>query len=414
MHTTFLPAAATLLAATFVSPAPTPAGDRVIRSGETVVYDTSNGTLRLNSLTIEAGGLLRALGPQPLRIEAREIRLDGLLVVSGVSKFGVFTLNSPTQPEPGAPGGPSGGTGGVGSELMAASTPAGLPGDPAAGTSELGGAGGESSFSSSFPDASRRAAGGGGGVFGPPAPPIPLNPEHPQNQGLLALSGFDGAAGTNGALSLAPPPKGGGIGAAVFTDADPTNDFFGRKVVSGVGEVVGELAAPRAGQGGGAGGDAHRSAVWPMVPLINFNVDKGCGGGGGGGLAVLIARTIRVGSEGRLRADGGTGGFGENTAFLNHIGGGSGGGSGGMIVLQAELIDMSQAQPGAFRALGGLGGPGADDILRVEGSGGHGGPGLIQFHVPNGDSLNVLLPFGATLGQISSPEAHVLKIEPGL
>ena len=213
---------------------------------------------------------------------------------------------------------------------------------------------------------------------------------------------------------MAPPPKGGAIGTAVFTDASADNDFFGRKVVTGVGEIVGELAAPRAGQGGGAGGDAHRSGVWPMVPFINNLIDKGCGGGGGGGLAILLARTIRVGSEGRLSADGGTGGFGENTSGINCIGGGSGGGSGGMIVLQAELIDLSQVQPGAFSALGGLGGPGANNFLRAEGGGGHGGPGLIQFHVPNGDPMNVLLPIGTFLGQISSPEAHVLKIESGL
>jgi hypothetical protein len=85
-----------------------------------------------------------------------------------------------------------------------------------------------------------------------------------------------------------------------------------------------------------------------------------------------------------------------------------------MIALQAEQIDLSQASPAALSALGGAGGAGANDILRAEGGGGHGGPGLIQLHVPAGDPARVLLPLGASLADLSTPTAHVLRIEAGL
>ena len=54
-----------------------------------------------------------------------------------------------------------------------------------------------------------------------------------------------------------------------------------------------------------------------------------------------------------------------------------------MIALQAARIDLSQASDVALSALGGEGGRGADDVSRAEGGGGHGGPGLIQLHVPD-------------------------------
>ena len=51
---------------------------------------------------------------------------------------------------------------------------------------------------------------------------------------------------------------------------------------------------------------------------------------------MLISPRIALRGDGAVRANGGRGAVGENTFFLDHIGGSSGGGSGGYLVLQAR------------------------------------------------------------------------------
>ena len=93
-------------------------------------------------------------------------------------------------------------------------------------------------------------------------------------------------------------------------------------------------------------------------------------------------------------------------SFFDSIGGGSGGGSGGMLVLQAGLIDLSLAAPDCFSAVGGAGGMGSGPGSAV-GAGGAGGPGLVQLHLQN--PANLILPVGASLADLSRPDAHVLE-----
>jgi hypothetical protein len=137
-------------------------------------------------------------------------------------------------------------------------------------------------------------------------------------------------------------------------------------------------------------------------------------------------------------ARGGHGGGGENTNFLDRVGGGSGGGSGDHVVLEsAAFIDMSQVPAGpavrAILATGGEGGAGASDqggsstgfekpqnldacppgypktglnacLGHVHGAGGDGGPGIIQLHTPRGLSGgDILLPPGKTLADLCQP-----------
>lgn len=412
------PPGALLLVAAFIPAVPGP-NDRVIQSGETLVYDTGNGPLVLDSLEIQAGGILRVQGPLAFRLHARRsIQIDGTLDMTAFDGPPVFTLNTPNQPELGGPGGPGGGRGGTGSWQTSSVTPFGLDGGDGLGALAGGGGGGESgwSYDSSSNGVHRRPGGGGGGVFGPAELVVP-NALDPANQGRVALSGRNGDAQAMGAVSSQPPPQGGGTGSPVFTDAAIDNNFFGRKALSGGGVIVGELSAPQAGQGGGAGGDAtHLNAgqLYPPPTLIYVNQDKGAGGGGGGGLGILISRRIVVGAQGEILCDGGAGGGGENTAGVNRIGGGGGGGSGGMLVLQAEKINLAQATGVPLSALGGVGGQGANNILLADCGGGHGGPGLIQLHVPDGDPAHVLLPPGRNLGDLSAPRAHVLMLESSL
>jgi hypothetical protein len=223
---------------------------------------------------------------------------------------------------------------------------------------------------------------------------------------------MNGSAAAFGAVSGMPPPQGGPTGTTPFVDASSSNDFFGHAFDPATGTiVVGELLAPRAGAGGGAGGDS----TYGSFPNPNFLVTdlKGAGGGGDGGLAIVVAKRIRIGASGRVLCNGGDGGGGENTIFLNRIGGGSGAGSGGMVILQARQIDLSHAVDHCISALGGRGGRGALDQHDVEGAGGNGGPGLIQLHT-TGEPRGLLLPPFATLDQLTAPTAHVGLLEPGL
>lgn len=248
------PPGALLLVAAFIPAVPGP-NDRVIQSGETLVYDTGNGPLVLDSLEIQAGGILRVQGPLAFRLHARRsIQIDGTLDMTAFDGPPVFTLNTPNQPELGGPGGPGGGRGGTGSWQTSSVTPFGLDGGDGLGALAGGGGGGESgwSYDSSSNGVHRRPGGGGGGVFG------------------------------------------------------------------------------------------------------------------------------------------------------------------GMLVLQAEKINLAQATGVPLSALGGVGGQGANNILLADCGGGHGGPGLIQLHVPDGDPAHVLLPPGRNLGDLSAPRAHVLMLESSL
>ena len=376
--------------------------DFVVPTGQTVVYDTTIGPLQVTNFVIQPGAQLRVVGPKPFVVEASQgILIDGLLNLSGHDRPDVATLQSGNIPELGAAGVAGGGRGGVGSGLTTTSTPLGGPGFGAFDKPGVGGFGGEAGFGVGPKDA-YRGAGGGGGRLGPDLPLQTL----PGLVGLNAQSGFDGGALAQGASIGAMPPRGGLRGPSPFVDSNPNNDFWGFKAnpMSG-GVTPGELRRPRAGTGGGAGGDGVQSAVFPAQPWSPASDKKGCGGGGGGGLGLMKARYVSVGLEGRIQANGGKGGAGENQVFLDHIGGGSGGGSGGFLVLQGDLIDLSLASPDCMRALGGAGGPGQAGAGST-GAGGDGGAGVIQLHVEKPNHL--LLPAGKTVADLSVPDAHVL------
>ncbi|MBI5435011.1 MAG: hypothetical protein HZA52_19410 [Planctomycetes bacterium] len=388
--------------------------DFIVPAGQFYVYDTDlKGPLFADNIVIEAGGSLRALGSQPFKAYATgKIRIDGTLELSAFDSPGVTTLNTTNIPELGASGGPAGGRGGTGSWQTTQSTPFGGKGFGLLPWS--GGGGGETGWHDVKQSVSyRRGGGGGGGAFAANQPVSP-NPEDPANIGLIACKGHDGGRGAYGAVTSQLGPNGGRPGSPVFIDGDPTNDFFGRKLDPGTGQiVVGELIAPIGGAGGGAGGDAAytQGQPYPPIPFSPNGDEKGSGGGGGGGLGVLVANEFVIGPVGRVRCDGGKGGGGENTNFLDRVGGGSGGGSGGMVLVQAAKIDFSATPDLAITARGGRRGVGKLDIhlQPVEGQGGHGGPGLVQLHIA--DTTQLLLPAGKTLDELISPPPHVLLPE---
>jgi hypothetical protein len=269
--------------------------------------------------------------------------------------------------------------------------------------------------------------------------------------GLDAEPGFTSAPTDNGAITGAAGPFGGPIGPSPFVDPDQTNDFFGTQFNSLTNQlIIGELKKPWAGAGGGGGGDASQvpSGQFPG-PWSPTGDEKGSGGGGGGGsLHILALGNIRFGSAGQIQCRGGMGGGGENTLFLNRVGGGSGGGSGGHVILQsAKAIDMrlSSVATRAVLATGGEGGAGSQDAGGaiqssggqieqpaaqdacpgpgiyattglnpcrglVDGAGGDGGPGVIQLHTatgvvgpPTNPLADIIVPAALTLKDVCQP-----------
>lgn len=383
-------------------------GDWVIPAGTTVVYRAGPSKVAVNTLRIEPGAVLRIVGKHGFHVVANSIEIDGTLDASGFSAQDVASLGTGNLVELGALGAAGGGRGGTANPVTSSSTPNGDAGFGIFdGFSGLGGGGGESGYdqtASSNVD-KRRGAGGGGGAFGPDVAGGGI--------GLVATAGANGGQLATGCYTGVMPPKGGAVAPRAFVDANPNNDFFGVKSQGiGLPAIVGELAYPRPGVGGGAGGNSCAGPTFPTPGWTPNSDEKGAGGGGAGGLVIVEAEALRIGATGRIVANGGSGASGENTLALNHVGAGSGGGSGGMIVLQANLFNLSQAVPGAFEARGGKGGAGQTSAQSSVGSGGNGGPGLVQVHTVNG--ANVVYPPvyvnpTAALQALSIPPAHLLQ-----
>lgn len=355
------------------------------------VQNVVNGVVNVRDLVIEEGGTIRAQGPNPVRIQAsRNVIVRGRLDASGFSARDVATLNTGNIMEPGAAGGPGGGRGGHANVVTTSSSPRGGDGQGPGTRVNQGGQGGETGYApSALGKDARRPGGGGGGRFAPDG-----------SASEVAQPGADGSPLSSGAVSGEPVARGGEVRSGPFADATRRNDFFGEAPLLGppgqhhYGRLRGELDGLMGGFGGGGGGNADPAAVFP-TPSWHFGSDEkgGAGGGGGGIVHVQALGDIVFGALGEILANGGRGAVGENTNFLDHVGGSGGSGSGGHVVLEAAgKIDFTDG--GVNRAAAGrdwiraLGGP------RVVGStafvtpqvaqlsnGGAGGPGVIQLHV---------------------------------
>ncbi|MCA8950590.1 MAG: hypothetical protein KDE27_13885, partial [Planctomycetes bacterium] len=294
------------------------------------------GVLHVKELHIGPNQIVRGLGPNPLVLVVDgDARIDGALTVRGANADRLFvggtyrgpgdvspppaigSGHGPIGPNPdpfvpvGAAAGAGGGRGGATSTL--APRTFGSPGESAPGT-DGGGRGG-----TLVAQALGQASGGGGGagaVTGDPWFPSPAGPGDlfPQRAGR-------GGAGIGRTL------PGGAAGTPWFTNATAADDFWGRAWVPRERRaIVGELAAPVGGSGGGAGG-ALDLPGW-------FYYLGGDGGGGGGALVLRVRGTLTLGPQGRIDADGGHGSGTEYLYSTERMGGG-GGGAGGMVVLMA-------------------------------------------------------------------------------
>jgi hypothetical protein len=428
--------------------------DWVVRSGESFFFDTTstsivggpngvpttvvtavNGVVDVRNLTIQAGGLLRVQGPNPMLIQASgEVRIEGEIDLSGFGARDVITLNTGNLVEVGAAGAAGGGKGGNGNTNISGATTRGGRGDGPFRESFSGGDGGEMGISAAGGangKDQRRPGGGAGGRFGRDwggtLTPVGLS--------VVAGSGTDGHPSSRGAETGVTPARGGRPGRGPFLDATDENDFLGVKprVAGGelVGLVRGELTGLWAGYGGGAGGNA--SMLYPNPEWTGNSDEKGGGGGGAaGGLHIKALGRIVFGSIGVIKANGAQGGTGEHT-FLDHIGGTGGGGSGGHVILEsATLVDftadgtaVSELSRDHVQAGGPILKKGRLEFVNAccqnYSNGGAGGAGVIQLHVPDALSIpgddasatDIVVPTDALalsnpLDAVTSPPAYVL------
>ena len=359
-----------------------------------------NGIVDVRDFRIKSGSTVVVLGPNPLTILASgEVVIEGSLSVSGSDNPGVQTLNTTNQPEAGATGNGGGGRGGTGSFLTSQSTPKGGDGFGAFAISNRGGTGGETTYRTGGTN-NRRGSGGGGGTFGPNTvydhdrlPNGTLTPDTPLVRaqivvGLDAEQGFGGGPNGKGAISQSVRAVGGAIGVRPWVDGDDDNEFMGQMITADGTLVVGELSQVFAGAGGGAGGDAVSSNSFPLQPFQLTGDEKGSGGGGGGGgLRILALESITIKASGRVFADGGEGGGGENTNFFDRVGGGSGGGSGGHVIFSAAqgviiegvAINSEEWYFDAPNSFGGVGWPNFSSDRALSAVGGQGGAGAQDF-----------------------------------
>lgn len=306
-------------------------------------FNVSGGQFNFKSVRIPENVIVKGQGTRPMVWLVRdEFRVDGLLSVRGGDGARVDTLNSANYPTPGGVGVTGGGNGGKGSP---SSTSRSLQGEAGFGANQVPARGGGAGRLSCTGGCNLGSGGGGGSLA------TPGDPFYKEIRGAGSLfqqqEGLGGNGCTGNAGAASRTLAGGAAGARVFTDARTDNDFWGvginrqRQI-----RIRGELAAPVGGAGGGGGGNLAPDCTVNSPNFVNDN--KGGGGGGGGGvLIVKCLGPIIIGARGRIEADGGHGGGGEQAGSCNQ-GGGGGAGSGGMVILMsASRIEFNARGTGA-------------------------------------------------------------------
>ena len=297
-------------------------------------FNVSGGVFNFRSVFIPAGVTVNGIGRNPMVwLCSGNFEVAGLLSVRGGHGQRVNTLNSANFPAGGGAGVCGGGNGGDGSP---SGTSRDMTGQAGYGPGQRPGGGGRAGRISCAANCGRGSGGGGGSLATQGDPNYFGNGAANQPTSFQQKRGI-GGQGCNGASgNVARSLSGGEAGPLVFSDARTDNNFWGSAInLNQQVRVVGELATPTGGGGGGGGGDyAVSGGCNPLEQ--NWIVDpKGGGGGGGGGVLIVKALgNIIIDATGRITADGGSGGGGEQAGSCNY-GGGGGGGAGGMVILQA-------------------------------------------------------------------------------
>ena len=304
-------------------------------------FNVSGGVFNFKNVHIPQGVLVKGQGPNPMVWLCNgDFVVDGHLSVDGGRGARVDTLNAANFAKAGGVGTCAGGNGGPG-------TPSGTSRDLRGGTGNgplqvpgLGGGGGRISclagcYTGSGYNGSGGGSGGGGGTLATQGDPRYDTLSYTGSQ-FRQKVGEGGAGCSGGSGSRTAVLAGGEAGAVVFTDTRSDNDFWGagidlRRNI----RITGELSVPMGGGGGGGGGDtAHNTSCNVNDPSFANDYSGGGGGGGAGVLIVKALGKIEITSTGRITADGGHGGGGEQVGACGEAGGG-GAGSGGLVVLMS-------------------------------------------------------------------------------
>jgi hypothetical protein len=371
-------------------------------SGQTT-FSVTDGIFEFASLTLEAGTVLRFVGPSAPRVFVRgEAAIRGRIEVNGTDASQSHDSSS-FAGGVGAAGGPGGGRGGDGGirpdggmDLMTIggqSNPLWTSNDDIDGNPGAG---------FPFPGEPQPVAGGSGGTRWPDLalgdmPPI-INPTLDAVGGVVfnpldlcaspQVGGAGGGGGraTDGGIgqgkektpldpmfSVPPDTPGGSF---LIPALDPARTLAPEK-----GFLVGGAA------GGGAGGHVRNTFrggnffTGCTLAMLQFHAHSGAAGGGGGG-ALQVQAGGRMTVDGVIDASGGRGGqpltAGTDPSVLQKIAASPGGsGAGGSILLQTLNLKLSQLA-------GRLVVPGGPQTTGIQGFlGGTGGTGLVRVEAGN-------------------------------
>lgn len=290
--------------------------------------NVTGGVFEFRNVRIPSGSIVRGEGSRPMVwLVSRDFVVEGELSVNGRDGEPANKINAANVPTAGGAGVCGGGTGGKGSPN---STGPSLFGGAGNGANEVVGGGGKGGQQSCIASCGR-GSGGGGGSNATAGDPNFYNKS--SGNAFVQQKGTGGYGCTGGSGLATRTLPGGNAGPTVFTDVNFDNNFWGvgidifRQI-----RISGELSVPVGGQGGGAGG--NKSPICDANPVWQGDSRGGGGGGGAGVLIIKALGSIKIGSVGKIRADGGQGGGGE-PSYSNASGGGGGAGAGGMVILIA-------------------------------------------------------------------------------
>jgi len=304
-------------------------------------FNVAGGVFNFKNVRIPQGVLVKGQGPNPMVwLCTGDFIVDGHLSVDGGRGARVDTLNSANFAKAGGVGTCGGGNGGPGTPSGSSRDLRGGNGNGPLQVPGLGGGGGRLAclsgcYTGSGYNGSGGGSGGGGGTMATQGDPNFDTNSYTGTQ-FRQKFGEGGAGCSGGSGTRTAVLAGGEAGARIFVDSREDNNFWGSGIdLSRNIRITGELSTPMGGGGGGGGGDtAHNTSCNPLDPSFANDYSGGGGGGGGGALIIKALGEIVISSSGKITADGGLGGGGEQVGACGEAGGG-GAGAGGLIVLMS-------------------------------------------------------------------------------
>jgi len=318
-------------------------------------FTVAGGVFNFKNVTIPQGVTVRGSGPNPMVwLCSGTFTVSGTLTVNGGAGARVDTLNSANFAKAGGVGVCGGGNGGAGTP---SATLRDLRGETGRGPGQAAGKGGgggylactSGCYTGSGYNSSGGGSGGGGGTMATQgdlnwrgAIPSNITPNVSGQTSFQQVFGYGGAGCSGSSQTRTAFLAGGDPGELLFTDAEQNNNFWGSAIdVNRNLRITGELRTPTGGGGGGGGGDTNGQQNCTLTggnPTNDYS-----GGGGGGGAGVLIVKALQeitVTQTGKIQADGGHGGGGEQVGACGEAGGGGGGAGGMVILMSAKAINI--------------------------------------------------------------------------